>query len=370
MGPGLGPAPTMNTQKTRDKMRTSEVKKRLTEKKKTGRLKQRDYISTGSTLLNLSLTNEPNLGFAKGHYYLIVGTSKSGKTWLTLSCLAEATLNKAFDKHYFVFDDVERGALMDMKKFFGRDVVRRLKFRHSYTVEEFYDNLTYLYKKDIPFIYILDSMDALSSKQEITTYDKQRKARADDKKEKGSYGDGKAKVNSQNLRRAMKPLDRTGSILLVINQTRDKLTGFGGKTRSGGNALQFYATMEIWSDIKEPLSKIYKAKKRTQGNLCKLRVRKNRVTGNDREVFVPIYNTYGIDDVGSCIDYLVSEKHWKKTKSGIIHAPEFDEFEGKSSVLISHILNNNMERKLSGIVGDVWKDIEQAVAIKRKPRYV
>jgi len=72
--------------------------------------------------------------------------------------------------------------------------------------------------------------------------------------------------------------------------------------------------------------------------------------------------------LGSCIDYLISEKHWKKTSKGII-APEFD-FKGKRNKLISMISNENMEKDLSMIAADVWKEIEDAVAIKRKKRYV
>lgn len=349
-------------------MKTKEVKRRVLHRSKEPVLTARDYVSTGSTMLNLGCTDHPDRGFAKGHYYLIVGTSRSGKTWLSLSCLAEAARNREFDEYMFIQDDVEHGSLMDIRRFFGKSTRKRLRVVHSHRIEDFYDRLHNLNKKGDPFIYILDSMDALSSEAEIRKFDKQKKAREKEADAAGSYTDGKAKVNSQNLRRVVSLLAKTGSILIIINQTRDKLKGYGGKTHSGGNALQFYATLEIWSDIKADLKKRYRGKERSQGVLVKLRLCKNRISGKDREIVMPIYYTYGMDDIGSCIDYLTSEEHWTKTKKGVITAPEFD-FVGRRSTLIERIADGNMEKDLTIIAADVWKEIEAAVAIKRKPRY-
>lgn len=349
-------------------MKNEDIKKRLKHRKTEKTLGGKDFVSTGSTLLNLACTDHPERGFAKGHYYLIVGTSRSGKTWLSLTCLAEAACNPNFKDYEFILDDVEYGALMNIRRFFGRSVAKRLKRVHSPTIERFYYRLDSLVKKGRPFIYILDSMDALTSKPAMKTFQKQKKAYQADKETAGSYGDGKAKINSQCLRLVITPLQKSGSILIIINQTRDKLTGFGGKTRSGGNALQYYACEEIWSDVKKTISKVFKEKPRPQGVLCTLRVKKNRVSGKDRNIEVPIYNTYGMDDIGSCVDYLVMEKHWKKRAKGVIKAPEFD-FKGTRNRLVKLISENDMERDLHMIVAEVWKEIEDAVAIKRKPRY-
>jgi RecA/RadA recombinase len=351
-------------------MKTEEIRNQLMKKTPEPVLTGKDFVSTGSTMLNLACTDHPDRGFAKGHYYLIVGTSRSGKTWLSLSCLAEAARNPNFKDYRFIYNNVEHGAMMDIGRYFGLSVQKRLKIIHSFRIEDFYDHLDVTCKKAQPFIYILDSMDALTSELEIRTFQKQKKARYEEDKAAGSYGDGKAKINSQNLRRAINPVEQTGSILIIINQTRDKLTGYGGKTHSGGNALQFYACMEIWSDIKRDLTVTYKKKEREQGTLCMLRVRKNRVSGKkNRTVFVPIYHTYGMDDVGSCVDYLTSEGHWRKKKGLGIIAKEFD-FKGSRNDLIDLIVKNEMEKDLSSIAADTWREIEEAVAIKRRPRYV
>jgi len=82
-------------------MKTNDVKKALRRKKKREKL---SFLSTGSTLLNLACTGKPYYGFAKGHYYFIVGDSVSGKTFLSLTCLAEASINPNFDNYRFIYD--------------------------------------------------------------------------------------------------------------------------------------------------------------------------------------------------------------------------------------------------------------------------
>jgi hypothetical protein len=53
-------------------------------------------LSTGSTLLNLACSDRPDAGYFKGAYYYLVGDSQAGKTWLLLSCFAEACRNPQF----------------------------------------------------------------------------------------------------------------------------------------------------------------------------------------------------------------------------------------------------------------------------------
>ena len=79
-------------------------------------MEAKDLLSTGSTTLNLACTGNVRGGFLKGHYYYMVGDSVSGKTWLVLSCLAEASINKHFARHRYIYDGCEYGALMAIKK--------------------------------------------------------------------------------------------------------------------------------------------------------------------------------------------------------------------------------------------------------------
>jgi hypothetical protein len=291
--------------------------------------------------------------------------------------LAEASINPKFDGYRLIFDNGEDGALMDMQKYFGRRLVDRLEppgktvpksWGYSRTVEDFYYHVDDATKQGQPFIYALDSMDVLTSLADEVKFTQRKKAYRKGEEEKGSWGTAKAKSNSENLRKVVSDLRKTGSILLIISQTRDKLDfGWEKKTRSGGRALSFYATVEMWSSIQNKIHKVVRGKKREIGTLCKLKVKRTRMTGKGYDLLIPIYNSVGIDDIGSCCDYLIEEGHWQG-KENSIKAPEFN-FEGKREKLVQKIEGEGLEKNLRALVSTVWTDIEAACAVKRKSRY-
>ncbi len=353
------------------------IKDMLKKKKKSKKISIKNFLSTGSTLLNLACSGRVNGGFAKGHYYFLVGDSTSGKTFLSLTCLAEASINPNFEDYRFIYDNAEDGALMDIERFFGSGVADTMESPtigeegepvFSTTIEEFYYHFDDIAKEGKPFIYILDSMDSLSSEYEQDKFDATKKAYEKGTQITGSMGDGKAKKNSAGLRRTLKHLSETGSILIIINQTRDNIGfGFEKKTRSGGHAQRFYATIELWSSVIKKIKKKVKGKDRQIGVNCRIKIKKNRITGQEHTVDIPIYHSFGIDDIGSCVDYLIEEGHWKKSKSSIV-ASDFD-FTGTRDKLIQYIEDNTYEKDLRELVGDVWKEIEEACTVKRKFRY-
>lgn len=364
----------MNIKKFTKQIKRTAKKK---EAKPSKKILRKDLLSTGSTLLNLVCSDNPFGGFLKGKYYFLVGDSISGKTFLSMTCFAEAKINKFFKNHRLIYDNVEDGMLMDVRKLFGKKVEEYIEPptlnednspAFSYTIEEFYFNLDDAIRKGEPFIYVLDSMDGLSSKQETAKFKEHKKAYREGKDAVGSYGDGKAKKNSEGLRKVLKGLRDTGSILIIISQTRDNIgSRFGGKSRSGGHALRFYSTVEIWSKVKNTIRKRIKEKDRQIGVHIELKVKKNRITGICGEVGIDIYPSLGIDNLGTCVDFLVAEKWWEIKKQTII-AEEFDVKMTKEK-LISYIENNTLEKELQSIVGQCWKGIKEACSLNRKKRY-
>ncbi len=346
---------------------------------KTSPIKSRDLLSTGSTLLNMACSGRPFGGIGKGHYLLLVGDSNSGKTWISRTLMAEASINENFDGYRLIFDNAENGSLMDDVHFFGPRMAERVEPPagsmdspiNSSTVEEFYFNVDNALQDGRPFIYVLDSMDALDSEDDEEHFQKQKAAHGTKKEVAGTYGTAKARMNGK-IRLVGNGLKKNGSILVVIAQTRDKI-GFGAmfnpKTRSGGKALKFFAHIEIWCSVREKITKKYLEKNRTIGTLCQMKVERSRITGvNGCTVEVPIYHSTGIDDIGGCIDYLIDEGHWKKTKQGVITAQEF-EVSLKRDALIRHIEEDELESELRRTVAAVWRSIEEACAISRKSRY-
>ncbi len=359
-----------------------QIKAGLRKRTVTKMVKPSDLLSTGSTLLNLACTGNWKGGFAKGLYHFLVGDSASGKTFLSLTCLAEASINPAFDGYRFIYDDVEGGALMDIERYFGKQVAQRIEPPemskdgpvYSQTIEEFYYHLDDALDDEKPCIYILDSMDGLSSESEGSKFDERKKAAKKGKEVSGSFGDGKAKSNSSTLRIFLSKMRENGSILLVISQTRDNIGASmfePKKSRSGGRALTFYAAVELWSSVGSRIKKNVRGTDRIVGVNCRVRVKKNRFTGRDRTVDLPIYYSYGIDDIGSCVDYLLTEKRWKKEKTGVITTGEDFGLEPmKRGKLIQAIEQQGLEQDLRDLVAEVWREIEQACEEQRKPRYL
>jgi RecA/RadA recombinase len=327
-------------------------------------------LSSGSTLVNLVLSGSVNGGWRQGHFYLLVGDSQSGKSWICLATLAEATLLPSFDKHRLVRFDSEDGALMDIGSYFGSKLEKRLDTKRPRTLEEMYYGLDDLIEDKVPFIAVIDSMDGLTSKDDDQKFKEDKKAFQAQKETSGSFGTARAKTNSRNLRTVTNAIGGTQSIVLSVSQTRDNL-GFGAqfrpKTRAGGNALKFFATNELWFSVKKKLTKRINGRERPIGNLLEIRSHKNRQTGMESRVEVGILHGVGIDDTGSMIRFLIDEKALSGNETNV-SAPDFD-FEGSIEDLVELIESQNREKELRAAVATVWGELESASRVKRKPRY-
>lgn len=334
------------------------------------------YLSLGCVLINMAVSGRCDGGVAKGQYVFFVGDSSSGKTLVTLHLLAEACMNKNFDKHQLIYDGPEYGNKFNIEKFFGKTLARRMRPPngtrndpvYSSTVQEFFYSLRRTVKQR-PTIYILDSMDALTDLQEDAKFEEEADATDSGKVVKGSYQMSKPKYISQNIKRAVSWCVKTGSILVIICQTRDMVGAqFKTKTRSGGYAMKFYADIEIWTSIKGDLKRTVMKKEREYGKQVVMDIRKNRTCGWEGKIDVPILRNVGVDDVGASIDYLTSEKIWKST-NGIIKAPQF-KFKGRKEDLVAKIESSDKRiQRLAFLVQSTWLKIDDATTLKRRKRY-
>lgn len=355
-----------------------------------------DLLGTGSTLLNLLFSGNPFGGFLRGKYFFFVGDSASGKTFLSMTCAAESTINPDFQNYRIIYDNGEDGMLMNLEQLFSEATADKVEPPatangepvFSDTVESFYYHLDDALlaagwnnktKKLTgnpdarPFVYILDSENNLDSEAaEKKFYQHKAAARKDkeegDKDPAGSFGDGKAKKHSENMRHAMKGLRKTGSILIVLSQTRDNISGYGErKTRAGGRALRFYATVECWFSPVEQIKKNVQGKERKVGVRVKGETKKNRITGKLGEVEIDIFPSFGIDDIGTCVDYLVGEEFWPMTGQKI-DAKGLDVAATREK-LIRVIERTGFEDKIRELCGQCWAEIDAASSLKRKNRY-
>ena len=90
-----------------------------------------------------------------------------------------------------------------------------------------------------------------------------------------------------------------------------------------------------------------KSKSRIIGDNISARITKNKITGKRREIEFPIYYDYGIDDIGSMIDFIIEEDHWKVKKQTIV-AVEFSK-----------------ELTKAKLITEIEKDLQ----LGRKPKY-
>lgn len=330
-------------------------------------------IPTGSVLLNLACSDRIDGGWGAGKIANLIGDSSSGKTLLALSMFAECANRSQFDEYSFIFDDVECALEFDIEKLFGHKVKERIEAPqydgesklYSDTIQQFHANVFAAIESGRPFIYVLDSFDALTSVEELGRAEESAKATREGKDLKGSYRMEKPKLTSELLRQIKARIKESNSFLLIISQTRDNIDprSFEKKTRSGGKALRFYSSHEVWMALAGKI----KAKDRVIGSNVKVKVSKNKLTGKQREVQFPIYYDYGSDDLGSCIDFLVGEDYWKKKGDKIL--AEDIGLDATRKKLIVDIEDRALMLPLYQTVQKCWSQIEDSLKLDRKPKY-
>lgn len=357
---------------------TKQVYDDLTKDRKKKEWKPSDLVSTGSTLLDCAISNSSAGGILPGEIIVAVGASSAGKTSWYMQALAEICNDPRFDEYDIYGDDSEGGNLFDRSKIWGKKLADRLKPPrkkdgkpiYSETIEDMVDVLDDLCNKDRPFVFVEDSVDALLTRNEQETYLAQKKARRKGGKEPGSYGTDKPKRLRAALRMIRHKIRRIKAIIILVFQEQAKI-GYGSNAESwsysGGTAPKFFANLEMRFQTRKTHIKDVGGVKMDQGIQTRIKITKNRLTGRKRTIEIPFYYESGFDDIGSCVDWLVAIKYWKK-KGGKIDAHDLDLLAKKGS-LVNQIEDGNMEQDLKMIVEEVWQAMEKKHAIKRKKRY-
>jgi RecA/RadA recombinase len=334
-------------------------------------------IPTGLTTLNLALDDNPHYGYRPGSVVNIVGDTHTGKTTLAMLCFAACAHDRNVKDHYLIYDSAEPLIGLDVEKLYGKKTRRRVKPMHpdkdpkySRTVEDFMFGLMDLLDKEEPFVLVLDSLDALTSEDDLEHVEAKRKAWEKGKDTSGSYGMAKAKNMSIMFRNIADRIEQTDSLVIIISQTRDNINpmSFKKKTRSGGRALDFYAHIIMWLAHKGRIDKTLNKKKHAIGNKTLLKIDKNKYTGKQRRAEFDTYYDYGVDDIGSMVDWMLDNGVWSKGKRGVINA-EGIKMDGVRDTLIAGIEEKGLEDGLKVLVATAWQDIENSLRLGRKNRF-
>lgn len=341
-----------------------------------------ELLPSGSAYLNCALSDNPYGGFGKGKLANVIGDSSSGKTILLLTAIAEIVKLQTLNPYRILYDEPENALAIDLNYMFGKSFSSRIEFIYSNTIQDFYYNIYKACRDKIPFIYLLDSLDALTSKEEKARAEKMAKTRekaerreaegeepGKEEKEKGSYKLEIPKLLPEILRVTCEDIKNTESAVWIISQTREDIgVTFGSKkTRSGGKALKFYCTHEVWLAV-ENHEKHSNGLEIGVNTIAK--VSKNKLTGKVRYAYFPIYYDYGVDDISSTIDFLVDNKYWKKPGRKIQITGIWNEtVEMEKKEFISYIEEHNLENNLKEVMQKAWNEREESARLNRKPRF-
>lgn len=341
--------------------------------------KPEDLLSTGSTLLNCAISDYELGGILPGEFIMEVGASEGGKTAFYHSCFAEACLNPKFDDYDLYVDDSEGGALFNIRKFWGKRLAKRIKApktnkkgkpEYSRTIEDMFDMLDDICSKGRPFLLAEDSMDALMTRDEQKHYLKQKRARRLGQQESGSYGTDRARKLSVGFRQLRPRIRELGAVVFLVFQEKQNI-GFGknaeSKTHAGGLAPKYYANLQLWFSVRQQIVKKVGNIRTELGMVSRVKIKKNRLTGKHRTIDLPFYHSFGFDDIGSCVDFLIDSGRWKKTGK-IIKANGLG-LQGNKSGLIRNIEDMELEPDLRTIVGEAWRELETKATPVRKRRY-
>lgn len=345
-----------------------DIEKTISKPVKKNDLKNRKLLSTGSTMLNLALSDDPYGGIALGTIVHIVGDTHAGKSLLAETIMAEAAYDKDLDKHALVYEEPESAMFFDIEKMFGKKTAERI-INHPKiedrikprTVQQWHDDLM---KWELPFVWVTDSFDALTSEDDLKV----------DSPTKGGWHTEKASVASTLFPKIVGRVEASNSLYVWISQTRDNIgVTFGPKKNfTGGNAIKFYRAYEIWLAVDSFIYKTVKGSKEEVGANILVKVKKCKYNGKKKIISFPVYPYpygYGIDDLTSMIDWLIDKGFWNKPKGKSIIETEDPFIDGKIETIIKHIEQNNLEDDLKKVVGECWLEIEKELSTDRKPKY-
>ncbi|MHB1274391.1 MAG: recombinase RecA [Candidatus Humimicrobiaceae bacterium] len=300
-----------------------------------GALKDIESVSTGSLELDMALGVG---GIPKGRVTEIFGPESSGKTTLALHVIANA--QKAGGIAAFI--DAEHALDPIYAKNLGVNTDELLLSQPD-SGEQALDICEILLKSTALDIIVIDSVAALVPRAEL----------------EGEMGDSfiglQARLMSQALRKLTGLVSKTKTIVIFINQLREKIgVMFGNpEVTPGGKALKFYASVRL--DIR----KIDTIKNGTEmiGSRVKVKVVKNKVAAPFKAAEFDIMYGRGISregslvDIGSQVDVLSKSGSWYSYKGERIG-------QGRENAKL--YLSQNPK-----LMDEIEKDIKDAVLAKK-----
>jgi len=252
-------------------------------------------LSTGVLSLDIALGGR---GLPRGRIIEIFGPESSGKTTVALQAVAMAQK----DGGVAAFIDAEHALDPSWAKRLGVDLESLLVSQPSHG-EEALKIAEMLVKSNAVDIIVIDSVAALVPKSEV----------------EGEIGDShiglQARLMSQALRMLNPLISKTKTIVIFINQIRQKIgVMFGSpETTSGGLALKFYCSVRL--DIRKITT--IKDGEEAVGSRVRVKVVKNKVAPPFRQAEIDLMHDSGLSREGDVLDLGIEDKVIEKSGAWI-----------------------------------------------------
>jgi recombination protein RecA len=256
-----------------------------------------EWISTGSTMLDLAIANRPNGGLPVGRIIEITGLEASGKSLLAAHALADTQRKGGLA----VYIDTENAVSREFLEAIGVNL-KDMLYVPLETVEDIFEAIENIIEsirkgsKDRIVTIVVDSVAGASTKQEMSAdYDKD------------GWATSKAIILSKAMRKITNFVGRQRICLIFTNQLRTRLgVTFGDQwTTSGGKAVAFHASVRLrLKSVGQIKLKVDGSREEVMGITTRAQVVKNRMGPPLRTVDYDIYFDSGIDDYGSWLTML------------------------------------------------------------------
>jgi recombination protein RecA len=264
-----------------------------------------EWISTGSSMLDLAISNRKGGGIPVGRITEITGMEASGKSLVAAQILANTQKMGGLG----VFIDTENACNEEFLQALGIDTSKLLYIQLE-TVEDIFEVMESIVtkvresEKDRLVTIVVDSVAAATTRVE---------QEADYSKD--GWATSKAIVISKAMRKITQMIGRQRVALVFTNQLRQKLGVMFGDpwTTSGGKALQFHASCRLRLKAAGQIKTKVKGQEQVVGIKTKAQVVKNRMGPPLRTAEFDIYFDSGIDDFGGWLRVL---KDYKMVSQG------------------------------------------------------
>ncbi len=259
-----------------------------------------DVIPTGSLMLDEILGVG---GYPKGRIVEIYGPESSGKTTLALEAVAQA--QKKGGRAAYI--DAEHSIDPDYASKLGVDI-DELILSQPDSGEQALEIVELLAESGAIDLIVVDSVAALVPQAELD----------------GTMSDNNVGLQARMMSKAMRKLagvlNRTGCLVIFINQLREKVGVIYGnpETTTGGRALKFYATIRL--DIRR--SEALKQGSEIIGNTVKVKVVKNKVSAPFKTCEIDIIYGEGINLDGEILDLAVNKNIITKSGNWFVYKDE------------------------------------------------